>query len=309
MPFRKRLAYLLRHYTPTWRYLFNLRSTLAYRLDQRPLHGTARRILGELSRHGIALTSADELLGADSCFDELNQQVEELRREWAEQIVEARTGADQGEIGRKTFMLQFLGERPRLDPLSAFARFALQSPILDIANAYFGMFTRLRYYNVWHTVVTQSPPRESQLWHYDREDLSILKIFVYLTDVDEGAGPLVYARGTHRRSSLQGAPPSFEEQGVRRWDDEAMGTVIPPDRWTRAIGPKGTIVFADTRGYHKGGLARQQDRTLYTCMFTSPTSQAPELFERPKHMILPRNRAQALALAATAKFAIFNKMQ
>jgi hypothetical protein len=301
MPFRKRLAYTLRHYTPTWRYLFNLRSTLTYRLDRQRLRGAAWRVLAELNHNGVAMTSVDELLGPGSCYEELNRQVEDLKRDWSERIIEARNRVDDGEIGRKTFTLQFLGEHPRLDPGSVYARFALQPQILEIANAYFGMFTRLRYYNVWHTLTRQGPPRESQLWHYDREDHLILKIFVYLSNVDEGAGPFVYAPGTHRKGSLRSEPRSFDENGVRRWGDEEMGMVVPPEKWVKATGPMGTIVFADTRGYHRGGLARERDRTLYTCMFTSPTSQAPELFERPGEVVLPANKAQALALSETAK--------
>jgi hypothetical protein len=259
------------------------------------------RVLTELNRHGIAMTTVDELLGPESCYEELNREVEALKREWSERIMEARDGTETGEIGRKAFMLKLLGERPRLNPLSIYARFALQPQILNVANAYFGMFTRLRYHNVWYTLTHQGPPRESQLWHHDREDHLILKIFVYLSEVDDGAGPFVYAPGTHEKGRLRIAPDSFDEHGVRRCGDEQMGRVVPPENWTTAMGPKGTMVFADTRGYHKGGLAREHDRILYTCMFTSPTSQAPELFERSSSIDLPVNKAQALALTGFSR--------
>ena len=58
----------------------------------------------------------------------------------------------------------------------------------------------------------------------------------------------------------------------------SMAVVVPPEKWLKATGPKGTIVFADTSGYHKGGLARERDRLMYVCMFTSPSSQSKELF-------------------------------
>ena len=80
-----------------------------------------------------------------------------------------------------------------------FTRLAVKSPLLQIANAYLGMYTRLRYYNIWHTFATRSKPRESQLWHRDREDLYILKVFIYLRDVDLGAGPFTYARAPTER--------------------------------------------------------------------------------------------------------------
>jgi hypothetical protein len=287
------LVYAGRHFTPTWRYVFNLRSTLEYRLDRRQSSGEAARIIDGLNNNGIALSSVNRLLGPDSCFEELKDAVGKLEQQWSGRIEEARNEANHGAIGRKTFILQLLGERPRLDPQSIYARFALQPRILEIANAYFGMYTQLRYYNVWHTLTTQSPARESQLWHYDREDHRILKIFVYLSDVAEGAGPFTYAS----RSRSRRAPQSFDENGVRRWDDEQMAELVPPEKWIKATGEKGTVVFADTRGYHKGGLAREHDRVLYTCMFTSPTSQAPELFERPKQLVLPVDKARARALA------------
>src|SRR4030095_2233934 len=173
MSLRKRLAHAGRHFTPTWRYGFNLKSTLASRRERLSLSGLsdeAARVLDELNRTGIAITMADRLPGVGECFAELAGAVETLESEWAERIENARAEADNPLIGSKTFILELLGRRPKLDPHSTFARFALQNEILRIANSYFGMFTQLRYYNVWHTMTTASPPRESQLWHYDRDD-------------------------------------------------------------------------------------------------------------------------------------------
>jgi hypothetical protein len=91
----------------------------------------------------------------------------------------------------------------------------------------------------------------------------------YYSDVDDGAGAITYAPGTHRKGRIRKIPESFLENGVRRWSDEQMDAVVPEEKWIKGAGPKGAIVFADTRGYHKGGLARTSDRILYTCMFTN----------------------------------------
>ena len=56
-----------------------------------------------------------------------------------------------------------------------------------------------------------------------------------------------------------------------------MNAVYPEDKWVRAVGKKGTIIFADTRGYHKGGEARTKDRLMFTCMYTSPASESKRL--------------------------------
>ncbi|MEP7340245.1 MAG: phytanoyl-CoA dioxygenase family protein [Acidobacteriota bacterium] len=294
---RRKIAYAGRHFTPTWRYGFNLKSTLAYRFDQQVVNGEAERVLDELNRNGVAITSVEKLFSDTSCFDELCREVDELESDWAGQIAAERANANRYDTSQKTFLFELLGKRPHLDPDSVYARFALQQPILQTSNAYFGMYTQLRYYNVWHTLTTNTEARESQLWHRDREDHSILKLFVYFMDIDEGAGPFTYAPGTHHKGASRSTPEFFVENGVRRTTDEQMAAVVPQEKWIKGIGKKGTILFADTAGYHKGGLARTHDRLMYTCMFTSPTSQAPELFNRPSSIVLPVDKAQSLALA------------
>jgi hypothetical protein len=295
---RRKIAHAGRHFTPTWRYGFNLKSTLAYRFNQPAVNGETERVLDELNRNGVAITSVEKLFSDTSCFDEMCRAVDELEDDWAGQIAAERASANRYDTSQKTFLFELLGRHPQLDPDSVYARFALQQPILQTSNAYFGMYTQLRYYNVWHTLTTNTEARESQLWHRDREDHSILKLFVYFVDIDEGAGPFTYAPGTHHKGASRSTPEFFIENGVRRTTDEQMAAIVPQEKWIKGIGKKGTILLADTAGYHKGGLARTHDRLMYTCMFTSPTSQAPELFNRPSSIALPIDKAQSLALAA-----------
>jgi hypothetical protein len=163
----------------------------------------------------------------------------------------------------------------------------LQKPILQIANAYFDMYIRIRSYNVLHTFTTLGEASTSQLWHRDRDDLHyILKVFVYLSDVIDGAGPFMYAAGTHSKKKLRREPDYFLEDGyVMRSDDSQMAEFVPPERWAKCVGPKGTIIFADTRGHHKGVGPRARPGIMYTCMFTSPL--ASELFKRARRNIPP----------------------
>jgi len=280
-----------------WRYGFNLRPSLNHHLSGNRLGGEAARVLTDLNRDGIAISSVQDLLGLDSCYPELLAATEQLQQQRAQEIADARKIAnDDGAIGKKTFMIEYLGRNPTLDPTSAFARLALERPLLGIANAYLRMFTRLRYYNVWHTFATTSKPRESQLWHRDREDLYIMKVFLYLNDVDLGAGPFTYAPGTHRRGPIQQEPEYFLEGKVKRTDDDQMSRVVPRDKLITAVGRKGTIVFADTNGYHRGGLARTSDRIMYTCMYTSQASESEEFFVRPETEFTAGDRAVAFAL-------------
>lgn len=294
----RRWARAGRHFGLTWRYMYNLGPSLAYRLGRGAVSGEGAHVLSALNRDGIAITSVQALIGTDSCYQELVEAVARAQDTMTDRFALARAAADTAaKTGGKTFNLEYLGSCPALDPDSVYARFALQKPILQIANAYLGMYTRLRYYNIWHTLVTRLAPRESQLWHRDREDRYILKVFVYLSDVDEGAGPLSYIPGSHLKGKRRREPAYSVEGVVRRSDDAQMAEVTSPECWIKATGQKGTIVFADTHGFHKGGLAREHERLMYLCMFTSPASESQELLKRPVGLNRPHDRQTAFALA------------
>lgn len=263
-----------------WRYAFNLAPTVGYRLSRvAGLSPQQRRLMAQLNRDGIAITHIDECAGELDSFEEVTDCVSQMLESRADELAELRRRAqDPDAVGEKTFNAELLGSPLEFDPACAYARFALQDFIRKIANAYFGMHAELRYYNVWNTFATSGVARESQLWHFDREDNYILKIFLYLDDVDDGAGPFTYARGTHRKGRFWNQLPEYHlENNVRRSDDEQMSKVVPKSGWIRATGRKGTLIFADTRGFHKGGEARERDRLMYTCMFTSPASQSKRL--------------------------------
>ena len=270
----------LRNNELIWRYGFNFSPSIKYSVSpNNKLGESEKRILSDLNRDGIAITSVDELLTEASCFNELNSAVEGLILSRKDEIASLASGAaDTGKIGSKTFNLELLGSELTFDSSDIFSRFALSPALLNIANAYLRMYAQLRYYNVWYTFATATAARESQLWHFDREDQYILKIFIYLKDVEIGAGPFTYAPGTHRKGPhWNKKPESFMEDNVLRTNDDQMNAVIPREKWIQATGKKGTVVFADTRGYHKGGEAREDNRLMYTCMFTSPASDSKRL--------------------------------
>ena len=296
---KRRLGGALRQSDFYWRYVANCKPWSAYQFDKTSLNDTQRVLLQSLWRDGIALTTVKELIGEVPLFEQLENAVSTLERTTLSgDLLRARERVDTP--GFKSYLIELLGPSPVLDPNAIYVRFAVQPAVLNIANTYFGMYTRLRAFNVWHNFPSTKEPRNSQLWHCDPEDRYILKMFVYLTDVNEESGPLVYARGTHAQGSIKSVPKSFKdpETTARRSTDVQMSAVVPKDRWLTAVGPKGTVVFADTRGYHKGGLVRGQERILYNCMFTSQASTRPEYFER--RLPIPDSPDHALAFALGA---------
>jgi hypothetical protein len=294
----KQVARNFRDSSFKWRYIDNLSPLLKYAFKPGSMSAECERVLNDINRNGIAISSAQNLLGDYALYQQLTAEIDRLEQKLAPELEKARQESE-GLAKHKTFIYDLLGKRPVLDPKDIMVRFALQKELLAIANAYLGMLTHLRFYNVWHTFATQAPARRSQLWHRDPEDLLMLKVFVYVSDVDDGAGPFTYAPGTHLKGAIQTEPEYFREANhqAKRSEDAQMAAVVPEDRWIKGVGPAGTIIFADTRGYHKGGLARTKDRIMYNCMFTSPACKTKEMFERPAQLSAPNlTREQAFAL-------------
>ena len=282
----RNLARSLNNSEFTWRYVSNLRPTLSYKLNHGSVGGEAARVLEDLNRFGIAVTTVNDLFPNDPLYPELFTTVESLERDCAWEIESMRATLQQGGPNQrsKSFFLDLLGEMPKVEFNCIYERFILRAPITEIANAYFGMETALRYFNVWHTLASDMPARDSQLWHRDPEDRHVLKVFVNLSDVDEGSGPFTYAPGTHPKGPVKDQPDYIYEHvdsyRVRRTTDEQMARLVTKDQWISCVGPRGTIVFADTRGFHKGGHARHRDRLVFASMFTSYASISSGNFRR-----------------------------
>jgi phytanoyl-CoA dioxygenase PhyH len=144
--------------------------------------------------------------------------------------------------------------------------------LLDIANAYLEMWTKLEYVDLWYTPPAggEDERRSSQRWHRDFNDRHLLKAFIYLVDVDEEAGPFEY---------VPRSAPGAELDSLWPW--RPLGENYPPEdelmarvegRAVTFTAPKGTIIFCNTSGFHRGGYAKKKPRALATFTWDSPAS-------------------------------------
>ena len=111
-------------------------------------------------------------------------------------------------------------------------RFCLSHRMLDVANAYLRLWSKLEYVDVWYSV-PQEPDTErkaSQRWHRDYNDRHLLKAFLYLVDVDEETGPFEYVPG-----STRGGPYADD------WAWRPLGESYPPQDELVARIPQQTV--------------------------------------------------------------------
>ena len=217
-----------------------------------------RDVVDRLRRDGVVITDFATVFGDTALFDEAAAEVQ--RR------YEARPKEDPAaSSGSKATFLTKLGD-PSYDVDHVFAQIALHPRALAVANGYMNMRSTLRALDVWHTHPTEGPAIQTQLWHRDGDDVVNAKMFVYFTDVRRPTGPLLYARGTHPYGSYRDLPERDEQA---RSNDEQLREVAPESEWVLCEGSPGTVVFADTCGYHKQLKPESGERLLLVAHYVS----------------------------------------
>jgi hypothetical protein len=174
--------------------------------------------------------------------------------------------------------------------------------MLDVVNAYRGLWTKLLSVDNVYTVPFPGSEERvgSQNWHRDPEDLHVVKVFLYFSDVDHEAGPFEYVQGSAEGGRYGDAWPWRVRGGTYPPTGELEKLVSPSDRVT-AEGRAGTIIFCDTSGWHRGGFAKSKPRTLSIHTYVSPASVAAQ---RTKPQIVVDAASENGRFGDAARFAV-----
>jgi hypothetical protein len=266
---RGRKHALVRQWEPTWRLVFNRADARAQATSTDVLGTEAQRMLADLERDGVAVGDLTTLTGDPELLGRLQDEVREL--EAAHAAAQASAGSTLTNT-KKSFLVELLGRKPVVDPTGTYVQLALHPQIKGVVDGYFRVRTRVADVNVWRNLVTDEPASSSQLWHRDiPDDRYVVKVFLYLEDVDEGGGPFSYVPRTHLKGSrgqlTATAVDAPQDTLAARVDDDGMAQAVPRDQWVVGTGKAGTIMLADTGGYHKGGLARTSPRLLFQGLY------------------------------------------
>jgi hypothetical protein len=143
---------------------------------------------------------------------------------------------------------------------------------------------------LWKSFAWRSPDKNSaQAFHFDNDRPSFIKMFVYLTDVDMTNGPHTYVPRSHRekpRELLHG----------QRLSDADIERFYPKDTWKVITGARGTVFFADTQGFHKGGHVAEGERAMFQINLASDRFgiQEPRIggaVDAPSDLVSPLSQA------------------
>jgi hypothetical protein len=236
-------------------YLFRLREYCVRRrhASRIKLGSDHAEILSGLRENGFA--AADELI-SKQLLSELDNAASE------------RLGTDLDTMSAnqtKAFMFELL-QSIDYDGKSPFIKVALENDLIRVVSSYLGQVPHLNGMTMFATRATEDPEwRVSQRWHRDYDDKRMVKLFIFVTDVEEpehGPLTLIPARvGEQMRDRLY---------PIHKTDD-LMKTMLPDMEPISLFCKRLSCYLVDThRCYHLGSrVTGDRVRLAYQICFTS----------------------------------------
>ena len=268
------------------------------------------RILNALREDGYCVTHVDKLLNSEErvhfesilkLYEKMSTSPEVLQR--IRSINLQGTGGASEKPTEINIQQHFLGRKPILE--DGLAQLYLTDSVLNILNSFYGQALKAYQFNAFvHPQIPHYLHRNnSQRWHKDPEDMHVLKVFMYANDVDKNNGAFEYVRKTQ----TGGAQGHLQEYRTRnRYPaDGWVESHVSPDDIKTLTGKKGTIIFADTSGFHRGGYVKEGIRHMCQGVFLRPNTFHYSAHEPSKHNI--NNDEKKYDLSPLAEYAISHK--
>ena len=258
----------------------------AYRSLEAPkLDAAGERVTRDLTRNGIAIARLDEFFPAD-WLERLRQAFAGYKEEYDRVHKASRKG--------KAAYIQTVHKEHTFIPGDFVSEYLAAPVFAAISAKYLEMVPRFVGNSFWHTYPAPVEERiYSQQWHRDYNDYKLVKIFLYLNDVEEN-GPFEYLVGSHGRGPLSRKFNVIGEDGYRAYapndemeklvadlpyfelsrvpEGERTGSAAPWDGKAARLlctGPAGSLIVADTFGLHRGGYVRSGHRDLIMTTFST----------------------------------------
>lgn len=131
---------------------------------------------------------------------------------------------------------------------------AFSDLFIGIAEAFFECKPAIGTLSLRRSKLNDLSPRDTQLFHCDKNSIKFFKFFVYLNDVDEiDHGPFTFVKGTNKKKNL-------DWNKKHRWSDEEIIHAYGRENIQHCMGKVGDLWIATTTAFHKGSKAQTKSR-------------------------------------------------
>ena len=132
--------------------------------------------------------------------------------------------------------------------------------VLAIVASMLGAKPTISYMTAWWSLPAgDGTAQHAEKFHRDVDDWRFVKLFCYLTDVDETAGPHVFVRGSHKVNKLT---------EIRRFSDEEVSSMFGARDIISFTGPAGTCFLENTNGIHRGIPPVDKPRLIFQVLYS-----------------------------------------
>ncbi|AUT01585.1 phytanoyl-CoA dioxygenase [Nostoc sp. CENA543] len=227
------------------------------------LAGRDRLIVDTLKTEGVYITNLEEL-GLTSTAEMLKVAYQQL----------AQMSATNNQ-----HLSERLPEIYTVTDINQFANWGRETRLLQIIENYLGLPVAFQGVHL-----RKDLPNANQfgtlLWHKDSEDRKMVKIIIYLNDVEQKHGPFEYVP-LHLTSfpAINSYRIDYQlwQSGYLGINDDQLDKIIPKSAWKSCPGAAGTVVIADPRTALHHGTIRTEERSALFFVYTANPPKRPEL--------------------------------
>ncbi|MBD2496488.1 phytanoyl-CoA dioxygenase family protein [Nostoc sp. FACHB-280] len=160
--------------------------------------------------------------------------------------------------------------------LPNFHNWGKETKLLNILENYIGLPVAYHGVQVRKDFVNTSQ-FSTMLWHRDSEDRRIIKIIIYLNDVEEENGPFEYVPASFTSISNLNFYRLYTKIYNTGIDDATLDKIVPKSAWKSCPGKAGTVIIVDTQRLLHHGTVRTQERSTLFFVYTANPPKRPGL--------------------------------
>lgn len=136
--------------------------------------------------------------------------------------------------------------------------------VLNIVSGFLGAKPTISLLTAWWSMPSKDgKAEEGERFHRDVDDIRFVKLFCYLTDVDETSGPHMFVPGSQNVDKLN---------KIRRYEDSEIVDVFGANSLSTFTGKAGTAFLENTYGFHRGIPPTRKPRLLFQVLYTMRNS-------------------------------------
>ena len=132
--------------------------------------------------------------------------------------------------------------------------------IQGVVTGYYESIPQLTFAKARISFFDSIGPRDTQFWHCDPGSYRVLKVLIYLNNVDEEGGPFEMISGTHINK--------FEGwDSITRHKDLELKKIYDNNLFRKITANVGDVIFADATAFHRGNVPIKRNRLILILNF------------------------------------------